>query len=78
MSVVHLGVGPNPDGKDLPLGFGMELMQDAAAVRHYSSLSQPQRDAIVDYIQRCADGDDAHQRIRDVIQGLRDGRSEFQ
>ncbi|MDR1564059.1 MAG: hypothetical protein LBS74_03790 [Oscillospiraceae bacterium] len=72
-----IGIGSNPHGKDLPLGFGMQLAQEAEAMNTYTSLAQPKRDRIVDYIQSCTSGDDSKRRISTVIEGLKNGQTEF-
>ena len=72
-----VGIGPNPEGKDLPLGFGMQLSQVPAAMEYYGRLSQKERDDIVTYIQNCRTGDDAKNRIAEVVSGLQNGISRF-
>ena len=72
-----VGIGKNPDGKDLPLGFGMQLAQTPEAMSTYGSLTQKQKDSIVDYIQGCTSSADARGRIDEVIRGLKDGRADF-
>jgi hypothetical protein len=72
-----IGIGANPNGRDLPLGLGMRLAQEPDAMDAYASMPQPRRDRIVDYIQSCVSGDDARSRIDTVISGLKNGRTDF-
>jgi len=77
MDVPFVGIGKNPEGKDLPLGFGMQLAQESEAMEAFGRLTRAQRDSIVDYIQGCATSDDAINRITTVITGLKDGQTSF-
>ena len=72
-----IGTGHNPEGKDVPLGLGMNLAQDAEAMDRYSGLTQAQRDQIVDYVQKSTTGEDAKIRIHTVVQGLKSGQTAF-
>jgi uncharacterized protein YdeI (YjbR/CyaY-like superfamily) len=72
-----IGIGSNPQGKDLPLGLGMQLAQESEAMNTYTALTQPKRDKIVDYIQSCTSGEDSKRRISTVIEGLKNGQTEF-
>jgi len=72
-----IGMGNNPEGKDIPLGFGMQMTQDAEALSRFSELTQPQRDRLISYVQGGSTGDDAKHRIHDVIEGLKQGRTDF-
>ena len=77
MNTPFVGMGNNPDGKDLPLGFGLQLAQVPEAMDTFGRISQMERDAIVEYIQRCTDSEDAKNRIAAVVRGLRDGQTAF-
>ena len=72
-----IGMGRNPHGKDIPLGLGMHMAQDAEALSKFSELTQPQRDRLVQYVHDSPTGDATVSRIAEVIQGLKDGRTEF-
>lgn len=76
-NVPFVGVGKNPQGKDLPLGFGMRLAQSPEAMNTFGGLTQAKRDAIVDYIQGCTTSDDAKKRIATVVTGLKEGKTDF-
>jgi len=77
MSAPFVGIGHNPEGKDLPLGFGMQLAQIPEAMDTYGRMSQPQKDAVIGYIQRCETSEDAEQRINTVVNGLKNGQTSF-
>jgi len=70
-----IGVGNNPEGKDIPLGLGMQLAQNAAALDHFSELTQPQRDDLISYVQGAVTGDDAKHRIHSVVSDLAVGKN---
>ena len=72
-----VGIGKNPDGKDLPMGFGMRLVQSPEALNTFGNLTQAQRDSIVDYIHGCTTSQDAKERIAQVIDGLKDVHTQF-
>ena len=72
-----IGMGNNPDGKDIPLGLGMQMAQDAEALNHFSNMTQPQRDGLIEYVQGAVTGDDAKHRIHAAIQGLKEGQTIF-
>jgi len=77
MNTPFIGIGKNPEGKDLPLGLGMQLAQVPEAMSTFGNLSQPQRDNIVDYIQGCVSSEDAKARIASVVNGLKNGQSQY-
>jgi hypothetical protein len=72
-----IGVGHNPDGPDLPLGFGMLLAQEPEAITHYGALTNDQKSTVIRYIQSAATGEEAKNRIADAVYGLRDGDMSF-
>ena len=72
-----IGVGHNPEGPDVPLGFGMLLAQEPEAISHYGALSNDQKASVIRYIQSGATGEDAKNRIANAVVGLRDGNMGF-
>jgi uncharacterized protein YdeI (YjbR/CyaY-like superfamily) len=68
-----IGTGRNPEGPDLPLGFGMRLAQEPRAMDTYGTLSDGQKAQVIGYIQASASGDDAQRRIETAVTSLRDG-----
>jgi len=72
-----IGVGHNPEGPDLPLGFGMLLAQEPDAISRYGALTNEQKTQVVHYIQSGATGEDARNRIANAVIGLRDNDMGF-
>ncbi len=72
-----IGIGHNPEGPDLPLGLGMQLAQEPAAMNTFGQLSQGEKTALISYIQSCTSGEDAQNRIADVIHQLRNNQTTF-
>ena len=72
-----IGVGHNPEGPDLPLGFGMLLAQEPSAISRYGALTNEQKSSVIRYIQSGATGEDAKNRIENAVNGLRDGDLRF-
>jgi len=72
-----IGMGRNPEGPDLPLGFGMLLSQEPAAISRYGELTNEQKSSVIRYIQSGATGEDAKNRIANAVIGLRDNNMGF-
>lgn len=72
-----IGIGRNPEGPDLPLGFGMLLAQEPDAISHYGALTNDEKASVIRYIQSGATGEDAKNRIANAVMGLRDGNMGF-
>ncbi|MGI6150438.1 MAG: hypothetical protein ACOYIR_00565 [Christensenellales bacterium] len=68
-----IGTGINPDGPDLPLGFGMHLAQDAKALETFGRMTNAQKSEVIGYIQGATTGDDAKRRIAEAVKFLHDG-----
>ena len=71
------GVGKNPDGRDLPLGFGFRLQESPSALRTFSSLNESQRNQVLNYVQGGNTGDDAKNRIANAVNCLSKGQVSF-
>ena len=69
-SFIGVGKNPNPNVPDIPLGFGMELAQNPAAMTAYGSLSDAEKTRMIGHIQASATGDDAKERIRQAVNQL--------
>ena len=69
-SFIGIGKNPNPNVPDIPLGFGMELAQNPAAMTAYGHLSDESKTQMIRHIQASATGDDAKSRIRETITKL--------
>ena len=65
-----IGTGHNPNGPDLPLGFGMQLAQDPEAMDAFGRLTNQQKQSVVNYIQNCTSGEDSKNRIADAVANL--------
>jgi uncharacterized protein YdeI (YjbR/CyaY-like superfamily) len=72
-----ISVGHNPEGPDLPLGFGMLLAQEPAAISRYGALTNDQKSSVIRYIQSAVTGEEARNRIENAVYGLRDGDMRF-
>ena len=72
-SFVGIGRNPDPNVPDIPLGLGMELMQQSDARRGFEILNSGEKTRVIEYIQASVDGDDTKERIRTVINKLADG-----
>lgn len=70
---VWVGMGPNPDGPDLPLGLGMRLAQDPMALSTFGKMTNEQKNDLIAYIQAATTGDDVKQRITEALNRLRSG-----
>lgn len=72
-----IGTGHNPDGPDLPLGFGMRLAQEPDAMSAYGMLSKSEQASVIRYIQACSSGEDSKNRIAAAVNGLKENRKDF-
>ncbi len=74
----YVGIGHSPDGVDLPLGLGMQLMQEPKAMTAFGQLSTEQKASMIKDIQSAKSGQEAENKIMDVVASLRDfGASAF-
>lgn len=71
---VFVGTGRNPDGPDLPIGFGMHLAQNPRAMEAYGRLSKQRQRELIGYIQGGGTGEDALNRIMSTIAMLNNGQ----
>lgn len=62
-----IGIGKNPDGPDLPLGFGMSLAQEPKAMQAYGNMSKEQKAAMIRQIQNCSTGEEAREHIAAAV-----------
>lgn len=72
-----IGMGSNPNGPDLPIGFSMQLAQEPQAVVNYGRLSKEQQASVIRYIQGSTTGEGAENRIAQAVQSLKDGAIDF-
>ncbi len=76
-SFIGLGKNPNPHVSDIPVGFGMELMQNGEARKNFESLSDMDKNKLIGYIQGGVTGDEARLRIDNSIKNLNSGNLNF-
>lgn len=66
-----IGIGKNPDGPDLPLGFGMSLAQEPKAMEAFGKMNKEQKAAIISQIQNCSTGEEARNNIAEAVNQLK-------
>ncbi len=59
----------------LPVGLGMRLALDMEAMKSFVNLSDQRKKELVDYIEGSTTGDDAKNRVTEVVRGLHDSGS---
>ncbi|HBY72338.1 MAG TPA: hypothetical protein DEG06_08865 [Lachnospiraceae bacterium] len=59
----------------LPVGLGMRLALDMEAMTNFSNLSDNRKEELVNYIQGSTSGEDAKNRVTEVVNGLHNGES---
>lgn len=74
---VFIGTGHNPDGMDLPVGFGMQLAQVPHAIEAYGRLSDTQKRAVIHYVQSGTTGEEAESLVMGAVKMLSEGRTDF-
>ncbi|HBI74162.1 MAG TPA: hypothetical protein DDY59_13415, partial [Lachnospiraceae bacterium] len=57
----------------LPVGLGMRLALDMEAMTNFSNLSDNRKEELVNYIQGSTSGEDAKNRVTEVVNGLHNG-----
>jgi len=59
----------------LPVGLGMSLALDVDAMSNFVNLSEEKRGELVNYIENSTTGDEAKNRVREVVSNLHTGDS---
>lgn len=59
----------------LPEGLGFRLALDLDAMTNFANLPKDKKDQLVSYIQSSTSGEDAKQRVTEVVNSLRKGDS---
>ena len=67
---IGMGHNPNPNVPDIPMGFGMELMQNPKAMENYGKLSDNEKTRLIKEIQTATTGDEAKLNIDQAIEIL--------
>lgn len=62
------------DGKSqLPIGLGMRLALDMKAMTNFANLPDEKKKELINYIESSTTGDEAKNRVSEVISSLHDG-----
>lgn len=59
----------------LPVGLGMRLALDMAAMTNFANLPDNSKKQLVDYIEGSTTGDEAKNRVTEVVSNLHNGGS---
>ena len=59
----------------LPQGLGMRLAMDMEAMTNFVNLPEQNRSQVVDYIKGSTSGEDAKNRVTEVVNNLHNGGS---
>lgn len=65
-----IGMGTNPEGPDLPQGFGMQLSQNPKALNAFAKMPNDQKNALIRGMQGATTGEDAAARMANAIEQL--------
>ena len=75
---IGMGHNPDPNVPDIPLGFGIALLDNAAARNFFENLSDEQKTKVIDHIHdNNATGYDAKRKIEKTIENLENGNINF-
>lgn len=59
----------------LPVGLGMRLALDMEAMTHFVNMPEQSKKQVVDYIEGSTTGDEAKNRVTEVVRNLHNGGS---
>lgn len=59
----------------LPVGLGMRLALDMKAMTNFVNLTEERKKQLISYIEESATGDEAKQRVTEVVSSLREGNT---
>ncbi len=62
-------------GDQLPEGLGFRLALDMEAMKNFANLSDQGKEQLVNYIKGSATGDEAKNRVTEVVRNLHNGGS---
>ncbi|MDF2906927.1 MAG: hypothetical protein K0R34_2248 [Herbinix sp.] len=62
-------------GNQLPEGLGFRLALDMEAMKNFVNLSDQGKEQLVDYIKGSTTGDEAKNRVTEVVRNLHNGGS---
>ena len=60
-------------GNELPEGLGFRLALDMEAMKNFANLSDQGKEQLVDYIKSSTTGDEAKNRVTEVVRNLHNG-----
>lgn len=60
---------------ELPEGLGFRLALDMQAMTNFTNLPQDKRDQLIEYIKSSSSGEDARNRVTEVVSSLHNGGS---
>lgn len=60
---------------EMPVGFGMKLALDMQAMNNYANLPDQNKLELIDYIKGSTTGDEAKNRVTEVVNNLHNGNS---
>jgi hypothetical protein len=69
------GVAMSLVGNELPEGLGFRLALDMEAMKNFANLSDQGKEQLVNYIRSSESGDDARNRVTEVVRNLHNGGS---
>ena len=75
MQNTFIGMGNNPDGPDLPMGFGMQLAMHPKAHETFGKMTTKEKREAIHYIQGGLTGADAKRRIENTIRRMEQGET---
>ena len=68
---IGMGHNPNPNVPDIPLGFGIALLENAGARSYFESLSDEQKTKVINHIHDGnKTGQDARRKINETLESL--------
>ena len=70
---VGMGRNPDPEMPDIPIGLGMHIADNPAAMASFSKLDKEQKKQLIHYVQSAGTGEDASRRIRKAVDSLAQG-----
>ena len=70
-----IGMGPAPDGIDLPLGLSMGLSMHPKAAETFGKMNSEEKWAAIRYVQTGSSGEEAKRRIEGAIRQMENGQT---
>lgn len=72
-----VGMGNNPNGPDLPLGFGMQMEGTPRALETYAGLTREEKESVIRYVQSGTTGEEALEKITSAVKKLEEEDKSF-